>query len=201
MGRIEQVRGELPAWPGLEQAMDDVRAHNAAHGTEKCVVLDRMGRTVYEQVGEEHIIRIPPDIVTSGIFKDTFFVHNHPMSAPLSYSDMKTGALMEVAGIMAVLPEEGKWDAIMLEGVDWAKVTPTLFKADQIYDACCMWIEGTMFGDGKREIACPVENWTFLQAARTAWDWRHRYPDTLVASVERFMASTAGQILEARKVF
>lgn len=93
----------LPAFPGLEDALADVRAYGLRTGREKLLALNPDGTIRYEYFGNENQVAVTPGDDLRG----TFIVHDHPIAAELSFPDLMLATAHRAAGIAASLPGGG----------------------------------------------------------------------------------------------
>ncbi len=102
------IHNDLPAWPGLQSAMDDVRDHALRTGMEGMIVLNRDGSRKYTFDGDYNQVQVPDDVLASNGLRGTFVVHSHPVPAELSAADILFATAHGAVGIIATMPD-GSW--------------------------------------------------------------------------------------------
>lgn len=104
MSNLIIPKAALPEWPGLQAAMDDVRAHGLATRREKMIVLNPDGTRRYVFLGDDHQVQISEGADLRG----AFIVHDHPVLVELSLQDLGLATAHRTAGIIATMPD-GSW--------------------------------------------------------------------------------------------
>lgn len=179
MENVYTRKDEIPEWPGLAEAMRDVRDYGLASGREMLIALTPDGRRLFMNEGEKNNVAIPePFNFIPGSLAGCMLVHDHPIFAPLSTPDLRVATMHETAGIMAVMLD-GSWD--FAQGLDWNSQTVwDLRNAEefsrrvvrQIYMAA-----GPGSSDGD---VWAAGNLAFLAAANKAGvleGWQHSYSE------------------------
>jgi hypothetical protein len=128
----------LPAWRGIEEAMQDVASFAHDKGREKAIGLLPDGRRVFESEGDEGRVELPTQFRGT---KDMFILHSHPgLPTELSDADINSITGMHAAGNLAVCEQDGtvSWTTGMeTQGLpDWLLVPKVEAFQERVRNAC-----------------------------------------------------------------
>lgn len=172
-------KDELPEWPGLVEAMKDVREFGKRTGREAIIGLTPEGDRLFFNEGDANSVAIPePFNFIPGSMAGCLLVHDHPLFAPLSTEDLRVATVHGVAGIMAVMLD-GSWD--LAAGLDWSRETaPMLARANNFSRQVAQQIYMAAGPAWAAQEVWAASNLAFLAAADKAGvlkGWKHSYSE------------------------
>lgn len=170
-------RDTLPVWPGLEEAMLDVKVFGQQTGRERLIALSPEGDRLFDVRGDTTNVAIPEPFTFPGMLHGAMLVHDHPIFAPLSIPDLRVATVHGAAGIMAVM-SDGSWD--LARGVRWnASTVDKLAQAEDFSRQVAQQIAMASYGRRSEDFA-PAGNLAFLVAAERMGvlaGWKHNYSE------------------------
>lgn len=169
-------RDTLPVWPGLEEAMLDVKVFGQQTGRERLIALSPEGDRLFDVRGDTTNVAIPEPFTFPGMLHGALLVHDHPIFAPLSIPDLRVATQHGLAGIMAVMPD-GSWD--LAKGLRWNRETvETLQDAEEFSKRVAQQI--FQAADFRETEVWAAGNLAFLVATQGAGvlkGWQHSYSE------------------------